>query len=104
MVIHNSRDWWFLVNDSWLQLLDLFYRYAPMQSFILENGKILTQPFALYLEELRANQDLELAHYLQKLFASAPDDPSIHRIKGWSELCDLCSEDHVLYEGISDHV
>ena len=59
------------------------------------SGRDNAEEFTLFLNE----QSNSIASILHQAWSDAPDKPSIHSIPGWHVLCDLCSEDYVLYEG-----
>ena len=58
------------------------------------SGRDNAEEFTLFLNE-RSNSIASIFH---QAWADAPDKPWIHSIPGWHVLCDLCSEDYVLYE------
>ena len=101
-----SEEWWDNVNTYWSDLLDIILRYIPddITNFdrdevtSIENSFFLVEKTAVYLTKLKESKNIELDNWLQKTWASAPDNGSIHLNKGWEVLCDLCSENYVLYE------
>ena len=58
------------------------------------SGRDNAEEFILFLNE-RSNSIASIFH---QAWADAPDKPWIHSIPGWHALCDLCSEDYVLYK------
>ena len=54
-------------------------------------------PMSVEITKVKANRNTILATYFQLTWDAAPDQPHIHGIPGWSLLCDLCSESHVLF-------
>ena len=58
------------------------------------SGRDNAEKFLLFLNE-RSNS---IASVLPRVWSDAPDRLWIHSIPGWDVLCDLCSEDYVLYE------
>ena len=58
------------------------------------SGRDNAEKFLLFLNE-RSNS---IASVLPRVWSDAPDRPWLHSIPGWDVLCDLCSEDYVLYE------
>ena len=58
------------------------------------SGRDNAEEFILFLNE----QSNSIAPIFHQAWADAPDMPWIHAIPGWHVLCDLCSEDYVLYE------
>ena len=59
------------------------------------SGRDNAEEFTLFLNERSSS----IAPIFHQAWADAPDRPWIHSIPGWHALCDLCSEDYVLYEG-----
>ena len=58
------------------------------------SGRDNAEEFILFLNE----QSNSIALILHQAWSDAPDRPWIHTIPGWHVLCDLCSEDYVLYK------
>ena len=83
--IETREDWWELVDARWSDLYNILVRYVPGDQL-------------LNADNLRLQQDDELASLLEQAWANAPDSPHIHHIPSWHTLCDLCSESYVLYE------
>lgn len=98
MEINTSQDWWNAVNAHWPKLRDILYRFLPMNGFETKDGLILTYPLGKYVEELKEKRDTKLEGYFQSAWAAAPDKDWIREIPGWFLLCDLCSENYVLFE------
>lgn len=73
------EEWWFLVDDMWNPLFSIVGRFLPRK-----------QAAAYKARNDRKAGDLYLI--LQQTWAAAPDSGSIHDIKGWGRLCDLCSD------------
>lgn len=101
----NKDEYWQLVYDNWTDLLDILYSYLPMNSFeTIEEGSgkivISDKRLAIVIEQLKADRDRQLVRYFNAAFFAAPDVSSIHSIKRWHILCDLCSEEWCLDEDI----
>lgn len=78
-MIKNEWDWWNLVNESKEQLADIIHEFAED----LEGD----------FEEAIIDRDkLKVFNILSEAWNNAPDNPMIHSIPGWGNLCDLCSE------------
>jgi hypothetical protein len=98
MSIRTKQDWWDCVNENWADLLQILYRFLPLHDNLDRDGQILAHPVAVKVVKLKENQDDELARYFHAAWAAAPDSPGIHRIPCWGVLCDLCSEEYVIWE------
>jgi len=85
MDILTKEDWWQVVEDNAEAIRDMLY------SFQRDHREVF-DPFL-------KSKDWEKLHSLfNAMWSSLPDDPSIHGIKGFHALCDLCSEDWVFHE------
>ena len=98
MVINSETDWWNGVEKYWPQLLAIMAKYLPLDGHEDLDKKVLVEPLYVAVERLKHYKDKELVRYFNAAWRAAPDHPSIHQNYGWGVLCDLCSEDHVLYE------
>ena len=78
------------------EYFSLAKRYRDELSNIITDfsGRDNAEEFILFLNE----QSNSIALILHQAWSDAPDRPWIHSIPGWHVLCDLCSEDYVLYE------
>lgn len=76
-------EWWDNCEKSWKLLKPILIKY----------GGYTEQE----LEKMKADKDPKLSLYYQTAWFKLPDIPAIHSIPGFSILCDLCSESHVLY-------
>ena len=99
-MINNKSDWWDTVNKYWFQLREILGMYLPMDANKDLRGTILQKSLFYHVENLKECKDIELARYFHAAWGAAPDSPSIHFVPGWGKLCDLCSEDYVLYEDL----
>ena len=99
-----AEEWWKLVDDNWEAIVGILERFLPLHSLATDppgklNGKILMYTNLADILRAKKNKDgHKLCRYFNGAWNEAPDDPSIHNILGWDLLCDLCSEEHVLYE------
>lgn len=86
--IKNTKDWLKVakaLNDS--GRLDQIYT------------NIYRQTLDPALNPITQNDPWYTIHeFLEKLWFDAPDEPYIHGWRGWSDLCDLCSEVWVFKE------
>lgn len=108
----NKDDWWSLVDAHWVNLFGLISRFLPVgkhviinpnpedrQVFVGDPNMILSErPLAAVITEAKENRDVILVRYLSATWEAAPDVPGLHGFAGWAVLCDLLSEEHVLYE------
>lgn len=85
----NKEEWWNLVDQHWENLYNILYMYLPKEE--VANA-----------DQLRLIKDRKLSSLFQNAWFNAPDSRSIHSIPSWHVLCDLCSENYVLYEGEED--
>jgi hypothetical protein len=99
-MIYNANDWWDTVDKYWFQLREILGMYLPMDKNEDVYGEILQKSLFYHVENLKESKDAELARYFHAAWGAAPDSPRIHRVPGWGKLCDLCSEDYVLYEDL----
>jgi len=73
------EEWWFLVDDMWNPLFSIIGRFNPKDQAKAEKARKKRKATDLYV-------------ILNRAWAAAPDSGSIHSIKGWGRLCDLCSD------------
>jgi len=83
-----KEEWWNIVNKYKKNLLELINKFNYKE---LELSKILIE-----------NKDNNICRILHDTWFKAPDKSWIHELQGWEQLCDLCSEDYLLYEDIYD--
>lgn len=88
--------WWANVDEYWDDLYSILLSFLPIVDVGADIG--LTIRLDKKVQLLKDNKDIELARYFGMAWARAPDDSSIHNIPSWHVLCDLCSEEYVLYE------
>lgn len=91
-------EWWNNVDVAWDDLLDIMYMFLPMNGVDDYDRSILPHTLEKEIRYCRKNRDSKLARYFNAAWWIAPDHPSIHQIPSWGVLCDLCSEEYVLYE------
>jgi hypothetical protein len=97
-MIKTEKDWWDNVYLYWNDFQIIFSKYLPTEEHEDIDGMIIVSPLWLHIEGLKEKKDKTLGRYFQAAWAASPDCPSIHDNRSWSKLCDLCSEDYVLYE------
>lgn len=81
----NAEEYWQIVDAYWANLYNILARFLPKDQ--------LAQA-----DNLRLNKNPEIARLFNAAWGNAPDSPSIHSIPSWRVLCDLCSEEYVLYD------
>ena len=91
----NKEEWWSVVSEYWVELLTIIERYAPAY---INDERGLPIKTHLYVTKLKQNKDIALATVFQETWGAAPDEGTIHLNPAWNVLCDLCSENYVLFE------
>lgn len=102
--ITNKEEWWEAVDYYWIDLCGIVYNKIDcMHPAYAEVGNDKSPETGLNIMEellqLKNNKDPKLARY----FAAAWDMASeayCYSVPSWGVLCDLLSEEHVLYEEI----
>lgn len=89
-----AEEYWAVVDNYWSYILGIIERFAP--EFIELDGEHLSITVAS--TRLKEKRDLRLINFFHRTWAAAPDNGTIHLIPGWGILCDLCSEDSLVYE------
>lgn len=97
----DKGEWWAVVDNWWVELLEIAEKYVDMT---IVCPRFNNQTMYLVVKELKKNRDPELAGFFHAVWNTAPDHGSIHANPGWVQLCDLCSEDVVLYEDKDDPI
>ena len=77
-----KQEWWHNAELLAFEFVNIFNAFNPKAA-------------ALYAEKVRT-QDPTLVDDFDVAWATAPDSPGLHEIPGWSEMCDMCSESHLL--------
>lgn len=93
-----KEEWWKSVNDNWPNLLNILQQFIGTDDYEDVNGKLTDKPRSIEIATMISNKDPKLAKYFHAAWWNAPDNPSIRYIPSWHILCDLCSEEHVLYD------
>jgi len=107
-----KEEWWSNVNEAWPDLLNIMERYFDLQSRNHDwedvydcNGNLFktlcpTEPpptLQQHIEELRETKNPKLVRWFNITWLNSPDNSSIWDLPHWETLCDLCSEEYVLY-------
>jgi hypothetical protein len=105
VIIQTPENWWQQLDSRWDDLYDIFCRFLPMwepvwkcESIAKLCGIDSSQPVTVEgaLHRVKGSRNHEaMGAFLFAAWERAPDNPSIHGIRGWNCLCDLCSEQHV---------
>lgn len=98
MKLETKEDWWTTVEDHWDDLQNILKQFLPTEEYQDVEGNITSKPMFEIISNLKKKQDADIARYLVAAWAAAPDTYQIHKIPGWSVLCDLCSEEWCLYD------
>ena len=91
---------WYNSKFGWLSFFrNNFRRVRPLVAF--HGGSQTGNQLDRYkdVNEDASDEDLRILYgILFKAWSDAPDEPWIHNMTGWVELCDLCCESHILWE------
>ena len=94
-------EWWQFVEENWTELLSILHKFLPVynRERISREGKVeeINHTMVEEIKVLKNNKDSHLARYFSAAWMAAPDRPGIRNIPGWFVMCDLCSEEYVLY-------
>lgn len=97
-----KAEWWSLVNEHWDNLWEIFLMFVPNHDFDWGSDVFVESKEPDVLTKIQRAKEARdghaLARHLNAAWATAPDDRSIHSIPSWGVLCDLCSEEYVLYQ------
>lgn len=103
-MIKTRTQWWKTVDEHWLDILNIFHMTLPMGGikYISHVGNVAPNPsiekLAVEIERCKINRDPHLCRYLFSAWSRLPDDERIHNLDGWYTLCELLSEETLLYE------
>lgn len=93
-----KQEWWSAVDQHWDFLYEILGMFLPYEHRDWEKNITETTLLQNALKAKRDRDGHSLARYFNMAWWLAPDDPSIHSIPFWGQLCDLCSEEYVLYD------
>lgn len=93
-----KEEWWRLVDENWAELLAIMHRFLPTNSMWDLDNRFMDHPLSVEITNLKEIKSNELARYFQAAWSAAPIQPWLREIPKWFLFCDLCAEDHVLYE------
>lgn len=93
-----AEEWWKNVEEHWVHIEGILWRFLPLWDRKDLDGHFEEKPLCDKIKRLKSEKNRDLASYFQAAWGEAPDNQSIHEIPGWFILCDLCSEEHVLYD------
>lgn len=100
--LNTAQDWWDLVDQHWgnlsaiiLDQMDVFHDAyeVPGDNKSNPTGRDIGDE----IEWLKKNRDTHLARYFHAAWGLASESYAWTR-PSWGILCDLCSEEFVLYE------
>lgn len=99
MEILTPSDWWNVVDDNWMHLRTIIHHqinvYEPATESPGDGSINMTgRSIALEIERLKEHRDQRLCRYFFAAWDMA-SDAYAWSVPGWSELCDLCSEEWV---------
>ena len=97
-----KQEWWEQVDQSWADIMNLADQFTSLSQIVESEVKFINSVYKgtrrEYMKKLKNNADPKLVNILNEIWGSAPDTPTLHKLKGWGSLCDLCSEEYVLHE------
>ena len=105
-IINTDLDWWNAVENNWDLLLQIIAHRldldhaayeTPGDDTVQETGRTVAEE----LDFLRKNRDEKIARYFHAAWGLASETYA-WSVQGWSVLCDLCSEECVLYPEPTD--
>jgi hypothetical protein len=102
-VINSKEDWWNALDKSWDQLMwmadDLLELSDPAHDTPGDSSSALTGRTVFQeMVHLKNTQDYKIVRYLNAIWGQASDEYARANKPGWGTLCNLCSEDGVLYD------
>jgi len=105
-LINDRNDWWVVVDKYWDGLVEIIARFMDLDHAAYETpGDATSKPtgrtIAGEIDYLKERYAVKLARYFHAAWALAPDSYA-HTVPAWGALCDLCSEEYVLYEDDDD--
>lgn len=107
-MIEDAQTWWGTLDDAWPDILVILDRFLGQRtpsgarvgglSVLADANTIQGRSVLQVVEVARRDRDHEtLLKYLNAAWWAAPDAPWIHEVPGWSDLCELCSEDWAVW-------
>lgn len=93
-----KEEWWSLLDKHWKVLNDILAHYLDYRAYMDYSGKPTERTMEQIVFDLKEQRNPDIARYLNSAWWQAPDSSYIHSIPGWGLLCDLCSEEYVLYD------
>jgi hypothetical protein len=95
---NNPQEYWLIVETYWNDIKHILNLYLPTFQAQWIDKTPLSVSLGEYIEELKNEHNPRLVRALNAAWFAAPDDIGIWSHKSWNVLCDLCSEEYVLYE------
>ena len=86
MKIESKQDWWRGIEVWQEDLLKIIIKFSGVDSAMK------------FQKGMREKKWEDVHSVLEEAWAKAPDSPQLFKIRGWDELCDLCSEAWVFNE------
>lgn len=101
-IIETEQDWWNLVDYQWDNLLVMAGDQLDLNHDAYEDpgnpeSKMTGRRVLEEMVYLKKQKDPKLARYFNAIWGLASDSYA-YSVPGWSDLCDLCSEEWALYE------
>jgi hypothetical protein len=96
---NNKQEYWDIVYKYWDDIFHILNIYLPTFGKQWIDNSSLDKTLGEYILELKETKNPRLVRAFNAAWFNCPDEMSgdfAH--KSWSVLCDLCSEEYVLYE------
>ena len=103
MNINNKNDWWTLLESNWDNILNIASDQLDVNSLAFEipgnpESKMTGRNVLQEMNHLKIIKDSNISRYLNAIWGLASDAYARENRRGWKIICDLCSEEYVLYE------
>ena len=101
-MINTRQDWWDAVDKHWSNLTDIIFHHMDYHhpAFTVPGNpqsEMTGNNIGQEVESLKENRDSRLARYFNAAWGLA-SEAYCWSVPSWGVLCDLCSEEYVLYD------
>lgn len=95
----NATEYWAIVDYYWDDINHILNIYLNTYARFWIDNTLLPTTLGEYITTLKETRNPRLCRVLHSAWWNCPEEKS-HEAdhKGWNVLCDLCSEEYVLYE------
>jgi len=102
-MIKNENDWWDLLDAYWGDILEIVFHHLDPNHPAYEipgdaNSPVTGRVLHEELVYLKLKKNPKIHRYLNVSWCMASDTYA-YSVSGWSQFCDLCSENWVFDEG-----